>query len=489
MTDTPKNNISRREMVNGALALGAVAYAPPAASATSMRNLSSYAAQKARELGSGRDVKLKILIPVGSEANISPVVEAFSKQSGIAAITETIALEDINTYLILRAFTDSAPYDVAVPATFGLPDIVDAGAVLPLSNYAATHEPEGLRSGILYGDGDSYDGEIYGFQTDGDTYLMFYNAALLNDPAEQDRYATETGHALAIPETWPELDRQLKFFHRPEEGLYGGSLFRTSGYLAWEWWVRFHAKGIWPFSPEMEPQIASDQGVEALAELIEASRYLVPEAATDGLFENWRRFGRGDVYCNIGWGGTQKYLNGPQSAIRGNLAFGPTPGGFVNGESLNVPYFNWGWNYVVSKTSREPEIAYLFSLFASSADISTLSIRAPDGFFDPFRIEHYSDQTIRQVYSDDFLKVHRESMQTSIPDLYLANQSEYFNSLNSWLDAALNDGVDPRQALQRAANEWKLITIRAGVDSQKTRWAQLREKYPSDVRRLLRHIE
>lgn len=82
------------------------------------------------------------------------------------------------------------------------------------------------------------------------------------------------------------------------------------GYVAWEWWVRFHAKGLWPFSAQMEPQIASDAGVEALEEMIRATEHLCPETSQLGLFANWERYSRGDIYCNIGWGGSQKYLNG-----------------------------------------------------------------------------------------------------------------------------------------------------------------------------------
>ncbi len=190
----------------------------------------------------------------------------------------------------------------------------------------------------------------------------------------------------------------------------------------------------------------------------------------------------------MGWGGTQKYLNGPESSVKGKLVYGPTPGGLIDGQILKTPYFNWGWNYVVSQSSSEPEIAYLFSLFASSPDISTRAIRAQGGYFDPIRPEHYDDQTIRDVYSDAFLKVHRQSLQSSIPDLYIANQGEYFGVLNNWLDAALNDEIEPRKALETAAQEWTLITIRAGVESQSERWARLRERYPQHVRRRLRHL-
>ncbi len=479
---------TRRRVMQGAAAAGALSMSPLKVKAQGIEQLSSYAAERAKTLAAGRAVALRFLVPVGSEANVAPVIAAFTEKTGITVDLHPIALDDINTHLILSAFTNDQPYDVALPATYALPDLVDAGAIRPLTDFARRHEPLGLRSGVLFDVGDTYDGEIYGFQADGDTYVMFYNARLLNDPAEQDRYLAQTGTPLTIPDTWEELDQQMAFFHRPDAGLYGGALFRVSGYLAWEWWVRFHAKGVWPFAPDMTPQIAGEAGVAALTELIAASAFLVPEAATLGLFENWQRFGRGDVYCNIGWGGTQKYLNGPESAIRDDLVFGPTPGGVVDGEILRAPYFNWGWDYVVSQASTEPEIAYLFSLFASSPDISTHSVRARDGYFDPFRTEHYADPIIREVYSDPFLDVHRESLQNSIPDLYLANQSEYFSVLNNWLDAAMNQEISPHEALVRTTQDWSLITLRAGVDSQTERWARLRAKYPEPTRSRLRDL-
>ncbi|MDA8747725.1 extracellular solute-binding protein [Litoreibacter sp.] len=484
----PRPKLTRRNMMSGSLALSAYMCTPFSAEAMALEGFSKTVAEKARKLADGRPVELRFLIPDGSQDNVAPVMAAFTEQTGVQIKPERIALEDINTHLILNSFAGDAPYDVALPATFGMPDLVDAGVLRPLGDFARIHEPDELRSGILYDVGDGYDDEIYGFQTDGDTYLMFYNSDLLNDSELRNRYADQTGKMLGIPDTWQELDRQLAFFHRPDQGVYGGALFRISGYLAWEWWVRFHAKGIWPFSLEMEPQIASDQGVEALTEMIEATQYLVPEAHTQGLFQNWERFGRGDVYCNIGWGGTQKYLNGASSNVRGKLAYGPTPGGIVNGEILKTPYFNWGWDYVVTQKSQEPEISYLFALFASSPDISVSAIRPQGGYFDPYRVEHYADPEIRRVYSDEFLSVHRESLLSSIPDLYLANQSEYFSVLNSWLDAALNQEITPREALKQVEREWSLITIRADGASQRKRWAGLRERYPPNARRLLRDL-
>ena len=375
-----------------------------------------------------------------------------------------------------------------IKKTIILPNLVASGTILRLSDLARKYEPEGFRDGILYSVGDSFDGEIYGFQTDGDAYVMFYNKEMMQEPDTVKRYQDRFGTDLQLPETWDELDQQMAFFHRPAEGRYGGLLFRTQGYLAWEWWVRFHAKGVWPLAPDLTPQVNSQAGLEALEAMIRSQASLAPEALELGLFENWERFSKGDIYCNIGWGGSQKYFNDQNSAIRGNLIYGPTPGGYVDGELLVTPYFNWGWNYVIAKNSANAEIAYLFALFASSPEMSTLAVRQDDGFFDPFRPEHYQDSGIKAAYSEEFLEVHRSSMEAAIPDLYLKDQVEYFRVLNEWLFRALAGDVAPQTALDRVAQRWNLIANRSDRAVQSERWARLREKYPVAIRNVLRDL-
>lgn len=476
MTARRSAKLNRRSVLKGASAMAAMT--PFSLQAADFAGLSAEVAQKARVLAEGRDVVLRMIIPNGSEANLAPVVKAFTDQTGIKIEVEQTHVDDINTRLILESLSEENSYDVALPATFGLPDLIEADAILPLNAFAERHEPDGFRDGILYAIGDQFDGEYYGFQTDGDAYVMFYNTTFLNDPGEMARYEDSTGQPLGIPQTWSELDRQIAFFHRPDEDIFGGALFRTPGYVGWEWWVRFHAKGMLPFAPDLTPQVAQPQGLEALEEMISVTQYLMPDIRMTGLFANWEKFAKGNVYCNIGWGGTQKYLHGPNSNIRDTLAHGPTPGGLVDGKRISTPYFNWGWDYVVSKRSQEAEIAYLLCLFASTPDISTQSIGQRDGFFDPIRPEHYDDPTIREIYGDAFLAVHRESLENAIPDLYLANQSEYFLVLNEWIDLAIAGEVAPMEALERIEVEWTLITYRSGKEAQQTRWAELASKYP-----------
>ncbi|MGI9488499.1 MAG: ABC transporter substrate-binding protein [Geminicoccaceae bacterium] len=464
---------------------GAALYPFSAEAGLPLDELDRMAAEEAASLASGRRIQLRLLIPNGSQANVEPVIRAFKEMSGIDIELTVTAVDDINTKLMLDQMVGSEGYDLALPATFGIPELAEAGALLDISGLASKYEPEALREHSLYSIGDSYDGRLYGFQADGDSYLMFYNKPWLEDAENQKRYADRFGEPLAIPETWRELDRQMAFFHQPDRGRFGGALFRTPTYIAWEWWIRYHAKGMWPFDGEMNPLIDGEAGVSALEELIAASQSLYPEASGAGLFDNWKAYARGNIYANIGWGGTQKHLNGPASKLRGKLAFSVTPGGFVDGEKLITSYFNWGWNYVVTSRSNEAEIAYLFALFASSPRQSTRSISDPKGYFDPHRPEHYKDEGIIDAYSEDFLLAHEASMRNAIPDLYLDGHGEYFGALSEGIIAVHEGRRDAAGAISETAKRWTIITHRLGQAKQQVQWHALRSKYPAGVARRL----
>lgn len=488
MPPTFAPSVTRRQLLASAASAAAAAIAPRAWAETGWRldDLDRQAAERAASLAAGREVRLRLLIPNGSQSNVEPVAEAFTAMSGIDVEAIVTALDDINTRLMLDQMLGDEAYDLALPATFGIPELAEAGALVDISPLAERYEPKALRDESLYTIGDSYDGRLYGFQADGDAYLMFYNKPWLERDDNRRRYEDRFGEPLAIPRTWQELDRQMAFFHDPHHGRYGGALFRTPTYVAWEWWIRYHAKGAWPFDDEMTPMIDGEAGVLALEDLVLASEHLYPDAPRAGLFDNWRAYAQGNIYGNIGWGGTQKYLNGPTSQMRGKLAFSVTPGGLLDDEMLATPYFNWGWTYVVSSQSREREIAYLFALFASSPRQSTRSVGNRKGYFDPHRPEHYQDEQIVEAYSRPFLAAHETSMREAIPDLYLNGHGEYFGALSDAIIAVLEGRKDAATAMSETAKSWTIVTHRLGRARQRDQWRALRSKYPETVAQRLR---
>lgn len=444
------------------------------------------AAQKARKLAAGKDLTLNLLVPFGTGNSIDVVTDKFCKLTGIKVKKTESSIDQINADLTLDHISQSNRYDIALPATFGIMELVQSNAIRSVKEFKSRHKMEG-DMGTIGSNSSSFFGlSEYGYQADGDAYLMFYNNDMLHNSEDRKTYQDRYGENLEAAKTWSELDRQMAFFHRPDEDQAGGLLFRTPDYAVWEWWMRFHAKGYWPLASDLTPQIHQDAGVSVIEDMIRSSENLDPDTANLDIFQNWSRFSEGQTYCNLGWGGSQKFFQSKTSSVRGKLSYATAPGGVIDGDVIRTPYFNWGWTWVVTTSSTVPEIAFLFNQFISSPEMSTLAIQQTDGFFDPFRAEHYSDKTIQQTYSPAFLDVHRDSMEGAIPDLYLFRQGEYFRTLANWLHAALTHDVTPQRALLAAAQKWEAITASVGHEQQERRWARLRESYPLNVRSKLR---
>lgn len=136
--------------------------------------------------------------------------------------------------MFLEAQVSQGSYDIALPATFGIPDLVEANAIAVLDEFSKRYQPVNFNQNSLYTIGDSYRGHHYGYQNDGDTYLMFYNTEFLNAKRHQNSFADQHGYTLGVPETWEQLDAMMAYFHAPEEGRYGGSLFRVPTHMLWE---------------------------------------------------------------------------------------------------------------------------------------------------------------------------------------------------------------------------------------------------------------
>jgi multiple sugar transport system substrate-binding protein len=424
---------------------------------------------------------LRVLAPRGCEANLRPVTTAVEAKTGVQVSLMLVPVDEINSVILLDQMTGQKAFDVALPATFGIPDLVDAGALLSLDDYARQYETPDVTEGMLYRIGDSFDGQLYGYQTDGDTYLMFYNTEMMDDPALQGAYGDTFGAALDIPSSWAQIDQQMAFLNTPDENRWGGLMFRNQVYTVSEWWCRFHAYGKWPMAPDLDPLIASDEGVAALEDMIRSTAHLA--RYNQQLVGNWKFFEAGTTYCNIGWGGMQKFLNKPGGRMRGKLRHSATPGiTTASGEHVEIPYFNWGWTYVVAASSPVPDLAYQFCSFAVTPEISTRAVRQSDGFFDPFRSEHYEDDGIAETYSRSFLDIHKASLQSAIPDFYVARRAEYIAALSRWITRALLDDMPPREALERAADEWRIINTKINHTDQSRRWRQLCQKYPASLR-------
>jgi len=92
---------------------------------------------RVKELLANQPATLKLLLPNGSGGNVNPVIAAFTKMTGVTVQTSETPVDSINTEIMLDTLSESQTYDVALPASFGLPDLAETGAIRPITDFAA----------------------------------------------------------------------------------------------------------------------------------------------------------------------------------------------------------------------------------------------------------------------------------------------------------------------------------------------------------------
>ena len=93
-------------------------------------------AAQARRLGA--EEPIRVLYPKGSLGNLTPAASLFTALTDIPIAPIEASLDEISAEIILSSSVDQdSRFDVALPATFGIPDLAEAEAILPLDELAA----------------------------------------------------------------------------------------------------------------------------------------------------------------------------------------------------------------------------------------------------------------------------------------------------------------------------------------------------------------
>jgi multiple sugar transport system substrate-binding protein len=153
--------LNRRALLAGTASVAAMSFGPLAASlaraqAGSLATIHETAATEAKTLAAGRDITLRVMQPSGSLGNVKPVADLFTAATGIKFEYIEVPLGEINQKVLLEAVSKSGSFDLALPATFGIPDLAESGILVNLDQYAQKYEPADFQKDALYTIGDYY---------------------------------------------------------------------------------------------------------------------------------------------------------------------------------------------------------------------------------------------------------------------------------------------------------------------------------------------
>jgi multiple sugar transport system substrate-binding protein len=406
----------------------------------------------------------------------------WEQQTGIVIETRIIPQERAQ-----EVITRATGIDLTVARNHEFPELLPLGLIEDLTplfaefGFRLDDDPD---QGYIRPDLQAYLGDrIAAIPADGDVVIMYLRRDLMEDPAERAAFRKATGRELVPPATWPEYEELIRFFHRPEQGLYGVAEERDPD-DAWMFWLpRFLSQAV-PYQPlfdaRMRPLLDTPQGIAATQSYVAAVRYSPPGITDPGNNYSFTMplVIQGKVFAVMNTLATAKLLNADNSPLRGKFLAAPLPGSRVDGRLVRRNTIIYGNNLVIPKGAANRKLAFLYAMWITDPDMSTRSVGVRGGFTDPYRWHHLLDRRITDIYTAQALQVFAESWPYTLPPgTGLPGDSEYLQVLDANLTAAARREIGAEEAMRRTAAAGERITDRLGRAAQIRHWQAFQSNF------------
>lgn len=216
-------------------------------------------------------VTLKLLVNQPHVTSFRDVLApAWQRETGGTLEVTAAPYDQLTSKQILDVQSGTGEFDVFDYFYFGLGDLVDAGALVDLTNWIDTNKAAIGVDGYLKSVYDPYtllDGKRYGLPYDGDVHILFYNAELL------ERYKVEP------PKTWDEYDTVAAKITRDSHGAAYGAIVsgqQVPMILGCSYINRLTGYGGELVDSAGKPALTSDASIAALRHLVDVAPVALP---------------------------------------------------------------------------------------------------------------------------------------------------------------------------------------------------------------------
>ncbi len=374
-------------------------------------------------------------------------------------------------------------YDVVVFYPSYLGEFAEFGYLQPLDPFFSMYDPELDDIVPAYKDlYCSYAGQTYALPYDGDVLNFYYRRDLFESEVEQQAFEAEYGRPLEVPQTWPEAIEVAEFFTRSEgemmagealdQDMYGFSFLGARGF-AYGWWLNiFGGLGGAYFDREMNPQINSAAGVQALEMQADLKKFSPPDVMNMGYEELRNAFLQGRLATMVQWSDVWKKANDPElSAIVGNAGVAQMPGiRQSDGSILRRASGPVGRVIGIPTTTEHAEEAYWVA-WKLTTDLSLQTVSTSATGLDPYRLSHVENAQAFEEFgpieeAEAYLEAVMSNLAILYPDLNIPGAAEYLDALDIAVTSALAGTKQPKAALDEAAGRWNEITETLGPENQ-----------------------
>lgn len=324
-------------------------------------------------------VALKLLVNQPHVTSFRDVLApAWQKATGGTLDVTAAPYDQLTSKQILDVSSGTGEFDVFDYFYFGLGDLVDAGALVDLTEWIDTNKSAIGVDGYLKSIYDPYtllNGKRYGLPYDGDVHILFYNAELL------ERYQVEP------PKTWDEYDEVAAKITRDANGAAYGAIVsgqQVPMILGCSYINRLTGYGGELLDASGKPQLTSDASVAALQHLVAVAPVALPTPLQVGFDQANSSFLSGQGALLDTWTDMALRAEDPTaSKIAGRWGAVSLPVGGSNTTPRTA--LDAGFGIGISTASKHQDAAAAFINWATATQQNLAVSSTPGAGIDPVR--------------------------------------------------------------------------------------------------------
>jgi sorbitol/mannitol transport system substrate-binding protein len=247
-------------------------------------------------------------------------------------------------------------FDIVTIGTYDVPIWIKWGWLVPLKELPDSYDVEDLLESIR--EGLSGDGTLYALPFYGESSMTFYRTDLFQ----------KAGIEMPANPTYEEIAGFAEAVHDPDNEVYGICLRGKIGWgenMAYVSTLVNTFGGRW-FDEQWNTTIDTPEWKEAIGFYIDLLKnYGPPSATNNGYNENLQLFAQG--HCGIWIDATVAagYLADPaNSVVADKVGFAPAP----VAKTPKGSHWLWSWALAIPSSSKSPEAALKFLVWATSKD-------------------------------------------------------------------------------------------------------------------------
>jgi multiple sugar transport system substrate-binding protein len=346
----------------------------------------------------------------------------------------------------------------------------------------------------------TWEGKWIAVTVDGDLFSGYYRKDLFEDPSVRAAFRARYSYELAPPDTWAQYRDIAEFFTGRVEPdgapLYGTvEAFARGGQQFWDVFSRASAytnnprfPGAQFFDPDtMRAQVNNPGWVRAAEEYVDILQFCPPGAEDFGIVQARDAFVSGRTAMILDWGDTAQNANDSRdSKIRGKVGYFVLPGAEQSwngrtwrwdamGGPYKAPFLAFGgWVASVPNNSQQQAAAWDYIMWYGNPQNSLQDVISAGTGINPYRWTHFADidawtAAFSRRAASEYLNVLRNSLNSPnvALDLRVPGFFRYTTALEVQLSKALNRELSVKEAMDKVAAEWNVITESLGYEKQR----------------------